>query len=58
MQKNGQYVIINPDSYPALDQAAVVLRSSQYKQQAHRFLQFLRSPSGQKILRDFGFESR
>lgn len=58
MQKNGQYVIINPDSYPPLDQAAAVLRSSQYKQQAHRFLQFLRTPAAQKILRDFGFETR
>lgn len=58
MQKNGQYVIINPDSYPPLDQAAVVLRSSQYKQQAHKFLQFLRSSAAQKILRDFGFETR
>jgi molybdate transport system substrate-binding protein len=58
MQKSGQYVIINPDSYPPLDQAAVVLRSSQNKQQAHKFLQFLRSPAAQKILRDFGFETR
>jgi molybdate transport system substrate-binding protein len=58
MQKSGQYVIIDPDSYPPLDQAAVVLHSSQNKTQAHRFLQFLQSPVAQKILHDYGFESR
>lgn len=58
MQKSGHYVVIDPDSYPPLDQAAAVLRSSQNKTQAHRFLQFLQSPPAQKILHDFGFVSR
>jgi len=57
MKKSGRYVIVPTESYPPLYQAAVVLRSSQYKQQAHRFVEFLRSPAGQKIMLEYGFEA-
>lgn len=57
MRKSGRYVIVPSESYPPLYQAGVVLRSSQYKQQAHRFLEFLRSPAGQKIMLEYGFEA-
>lgn len=56
MKKLGQYVLVPEESYPPLYQAAVVLRSSQNKQQAHRFVEFLRSPAAQKILLESGFE--
>jgi molybdate transport system substrate-binding protein len=56
LKKNGHYAIVPPDSYPPLFQAAVVLRSSQYKPEAHRFVEFLRSASAQKILLEYGFE--
>jgi len=56
MRKSGRYVIVTLGSYPPLYQAGVVLRSSQHKQQAHRFLEFLRSPGGQKIMQEYGFE--
>jgi molybdate transport system substrate-binding protein len=57
MQKNGHHAVVPLESYPSLDQAGVVLRSSQNKQQAHGFLDFLRSAEAQKILRQYGFET-
>ena len=58
MQKNGRYVLVPTDSYPYLDQAALVLRSTQNKQQARRFVEFLQSAAAQKILSEYGFEPR
>ena len=57
MKRSGQYVLLPPASHRPLDQAGVVLHSSKNKQQARRFLQFLMSADGQKILKEFGFES-
>jgi ABC-type molybdate transport system substrate-binding protein len=45
------------ESYPPLDQAAVVLRTSQNKGAARRFLEFMTSADAQKLLRESGFES-
>lgn len=56
MKKSGHFVLLKQESYTPLYQAAVVLNSSQNKQQAHRFVDFLRSPTAQKILADSGFE--
>jgi molybdate transport system substrate-binding protein len=58
MKKSGRYAVLAQDSYPPLDQAAVVLRSSQNKQAAHHFIEFLLSPEAQKILTEYGFETR
>jgi molybdate transport system substrate-binding protein len=55
MKDKGQFLLLPESSYPPLDQAAVVVRSSPNKQQARRFVQFLTSSEGQKILSDFGF---
>ena len=55
MKNKGQFLLLPESSYPPLDQAAVVVRSSPNKQQARRFVQFLTSSEGQKILSDFGF---
>jgi len=57
MKKSGRYALVAQDSYPPLFQAAVVLSSSQSKQQAHRFIEFLRSSTAQKILQENGFEA-
>jgi molybdate transport system substrate-binding protein len=56
MQQNGRFVVLPQESYPPLDQAAVVMRSSRQKIEARRFLQFLQGPQAQHILREFGFE--
>jgi len=57
LKNSGHYALVPADSYPALDQSAVVLRSSQNKQAAHRFVEFLLSPAAQKILNEYGFET-
>ena len=57
LKNSGRYALVPPESYPNLDQAAMVLRSSQNKQNAHRFVEFLQSPAAQKILNEYGFET-
>jgi molybdate transport system substrate-binding protein len=55
LEREGRWLLLPEDSYPAIEQAAVVLKSSQNKPQARRFLEFLVSPEGQAVLHDFGF---
>ncbi len=55
MKDKGRYWIVPPDSYPALNQAAVVLSRSKQKDAAHRFLEFLRSPEATSLLTSYGF---
>lgn len=57
MKARGQFVLIPQYSYPPLEQAAVVLKSSKNKAQAQRFLEFLGTAKAQAILRRFGFEA-
>jgi molybdate transport system substrate-binding protein len=57
MVLSGSYVLLPDDSYPPIEQAAVVVAASKDKEQAHRFLKFLMSPEGQGILKDLGFEA-
>ena len=57
MKKSGRYAVLSLDSYPPLEQAGTVVRSSKSKKQAHQFLEFLRTPAAQKILHDYGFEN-
>ena len=55
MKDKGRYWIVPPDSYPALNQAAVVLSRSKQKDAARRFLEFLRSPEATSLLTSYGF---
>ena len=57
MANSGEYVLLPDDSYPAIEQAAVVVTASRSKEQAQRFLNFLVSQEGQAILKDLGFEA-
>jgi len=57
MKKHGRSLQLPQESYPPLDQAAVVPKSSANKAQARRFLEFLRSAEAQAILSQFGFEA-
>ena len=56
MKGKGRYWEIPVDSYPPIEQAAVVLKSSTKKEIALAFLQFVRSPVGTAILKSCGFE--
>ncbi len=44
MKSSGRYVVIPPEDYPPLIQAAVVLKSSPEKELANQFLKFLKEP--------------
>jgi len=52
----GKYILVPVDSYPPLDQAAVILKSSQKKEQAKCFLQFLQTPEIVDLMKKYGFE--
>ena len=52
---HGKYELVPTDSYPALRQAAVVLRRSSRKDAAKRFLEFLKSSDARAILDKYGF---
>jgi molybdate transport system substrate-binding protein len=51
----GTYFEIPADDYPAIQQAAVVLKSSPDKEIARQFLTFLKTPAIQNLLRGYGF---
>jgi molybdate transport system substrate-binding protein len=58
MKNAGRYVDIPSDEYPPIQQAAVVLKNSKNAQLATRFVQFLSSPSAQRVLQQFGFTTK
>jgi molybdate transport system substrate-binding protein len=53
--KNGNRWEITADSYPPIEQAAVLLKASKNKDVARRFLDFVSGPQGRQILERFGF---
>jgi molybdate transport system substrate-binding protein len=55
MQARGSSWIVPEADYPAIEQAAVILRSSRKKEIARSFLSLVRSSQGQAILRRYGF---
>jgi molybdate transport system substrate-binding protein len=55
VRSRGRWWLVPEDSYPALEQAAVVVRSSQNKEISKAFLAYVRSAEGQSILRRNGF---
>jgi len=52
----GKSVEVPASSYPPIDQAAVILKSSRNKAAARQFLQFLRKPEILEVMRRYGFE--
>jgi molybdate transport system substrate-binding protein len=55
MQGKGRYVEIPSDEYPPIEQAAVILKSSQNKEIARQFMAFLKTPPILDVLRTYGF---
>jgi molybdate transport system substrate-binding protein len=60
MKEKGRYIEIPADEYPAIEQAAVLLKSSPQqspaqKEQARRFLNFLKDPAIVEVMRGYGF---
>ncbi len=57
MENSGRWLLLPRDSYPPIEQTAVIVKSSKNQQHARRFLDFLTSREGQTILRAAGFEA-
>jgi molybdate transport system substrate-binding protein len=55
MKQKGRYVEIPGDNYPPLEQAAVILKSSQKKAVARQFIDFLKTPRILELLQSYGF---
>ena len=52
----GKYWLVPTNMYPAIRQAAVVIKSSRHKDAAKKFLEFVKSDEGKYILKAYGFE--
>jgi len=55
LKDKGKYAELPADEYPAIRQAAVVLKSSKEKQAAQQFLAYLKTPAIVELLRSYGF---
>jgi molybdate transport system substrate-binding protein len=55
LRTSGDYFEIPASFYPAIEQAAVMLRASRNKDAARQFVAFLRRPEIVRLLQDFGF---
>jgi molybdate transport system substrate-binding protein len=55
MKDKGRYVEIPSKDYPAIEQACVILKSSQHKEDARAFLAFVKTSAVAELLRSYGF---
>jgi molybdate transport system substrate-binding protein len=55
MKENGRYWEVPSDRHPPIEQGAVMLKGAAAPRTARAFLDFLRSPAGQDVMRRFGF---
>jgi len=55
MSDKGKYWVVPTDLYPALEQAAVVVKSSTQPKLARAFIEYLGSPDAKELLRRYGF---
>ncbi len=55
MKEKGRYVEIPTDDYPAIEQGAVILKSSPNKELGRQLFAFLKTAALQDLLRSYGF---
>ena len=55
LKDKGRYAEIPAEDYPPIEQAAVILKSSQQKETAGAFLVFVKSPEIVNLLKTYGF---
>jgi molybdate transport system substrate-binding protein len=55
MADKGRSLEISPSAYPLIDQACVILKSSQKKQVARQFLDYLKKPDIVALMHRYGF---
>src|SRR5579872_3301065 len=56
LRDQGRYELIPADDYPAINQAAIVLKSSKHERAARAFIEFLKKPEIKELLHQYGFE--
>ena len=55
MKAAGKYWEIPAEAHPPLEQGAVILKSSKNREAAKLFVDFMKGPQGQEIMRRYGF---
>ena len=55
LKEKGRYVEVSTDTYPPIEQAAVVVKSSPNKESARQFLEFVKTPAMLELMRSYGF---
>ena len=58
MKEKGRFVEIPRDEYPAIEQAAVILKFSKQKDTARQFLDYLKTPATLELMKTYGFSVR
>ena len=56
VRDRGAFFSIPESDYPPIEQGCAILKSSQHKQVAKQFLEFVKTPAMVALLRKFGFE--
>lgn len=55
MKSKGTYWEVPAEAHPALNQGAVILKQSKNQEAARQFLEFIKGPHGQEIMKRYGF---
>jgi len=55
MKDKGRFAEVPADSYPPIEQACVIVKASQKKEDARSFLQFMKSAAAGEVLKSNGF---
>lgn len=55
MKVAGRYWEVPAEAHPALEQGAVILKHSNNQEVAKQFLEFMKGPEGQEIMKRYGF---
>jgi molybdate transport system substrate-binding protein len=55
MKSKGAHWEVPTEAHPALEQGAVILKSSKQQESAKQFLEFIKGPQGQEIMKRYGF---
>jgi molybdate transport system substrate-binding protein len=56
MQDKGRYAEVPSEEYPPIEQACVILRSSNNKDVARQFLSFIKTAAISEVLKNYGFD--
>ena len=55
MKSKGTYWEVPAEAHPPLEQGAVILKSSKQQESARQFLEFIKGPHGQEVMKRYGF---